>query len=314
MSPKNILVLGLGELGLQIVTSLAKSKPSSTSLTVLLRPSTLNSPPASKQAELSSLASLSVKFLPGDVVHTPESDLPILFGPFDLIICALGFASPSGGLQLKISRAVIAAGVETYYPWQFGVDYELVGRGSAQPVWDEQLDVRELLGGQSKTKWVIVSTGLFTSFLFEEFFGVVVKDDGGKGVKVRALGDWGNGVCVTTPEDIGRLTASVVFDGEERGKGGEVVYTAGDSITYEGLADLLEKEMGGEVERVLWTVEHLQKELNEDPENTVMKYRVAFAVGKGVRWPMEQTYNYQKSIKTVDVKEYIQSRVKAKLV
>jgi len=54
--------------------------------------------------------------------------------------------------------------VKRYFPWQFGVDYDVIGRGSAQDLFDKQLDVRHLLRGQSGTEWVVVSTGMFMSF------------------------------------------------------------------------------------------------------------------------------------------------------
>jgi hypothetical protein len=44
---------------------------------------------------------------------------------------------------------VLQAGVERYVPWQFGVDYDVVGRGSGQEVFDEQSDVRDMLRGLS---------------------------------------------------------------------------------------------------------------------------------------------------------------------
>ncbi len=56
------------------------------------------------------------------------------------------------------------------------MNYDVVGKGSGQPVWDEQYDVRTLLREQNVTEWVIVSTGLFTSFLFEPAFDVVNLD------------------------------------------------------------------------------------------------------------------------------------------
>lgn len=62
----------------------------------------------------------------------------------------------------------------------------------------EQLDVRDLLRSQSRTQWVIVSTGMFTSFLFEPAFGVVdLAHD-----TVRALGAWENAVTVNAQRGI----------------------------------------------------------------------------------------------------------------
>lgn len=96
----------------------------------------------------------------------------------------MGFVA-GAGTQIKITRAVLEAGVSRYFPWQFGVNYDVVGKGSGQPVWDEQYDVRTLLREQNTTQWVIVSTGMFTSFLFEPAFDVVNLSEN----TINALGD-----------------------------------------------------------------------------------------------------------------------------
>jgi hypothetical protein len=111
------------------------------------------------------------------------------------------------GIQIKITRAVLESGIRCYVPWQFGVDYDVVGKGSGQTVWDEQLDVRALLRGQQHTQWVIVSTGMFTSYLFDADFGVVDF----RSNRVNALGSWNNAVTLTTPDDIGKLTREILF-------------------------------------------------------------------------------------------------------
>jgi hypothetical protein len=139
------------------------------------------------------------------------------------------------------------------------------------------------------------------SFLFEPFFGVV-ELSGEEGV-VRALGSWENRVTVTTPDDIGRLTAMIVFEEKESVKN-EVVFTAGDTVSYEGLADTVEGVLGRKVRREVWTVEKLERELREDKESAVRKYRVAFAVGKGVSWERKKTWNWQRGVEATDVKSY----------
>jgi hypothetical protein len=184
-----ILVLGAGELGMAIMTSLSQlTRDGKTSISVLLRPSTMSSPSASQASTISYIKSLNISTTPGDI-SSDESQLAALFAPYDVIISCLGFSSGPGS-QLKLARAILASGVKRYFPWQFGVDYDAIGRGSAQDLFDEQLDVRDLLRAQNATEWVIVSTGMFTSFVFEEAFGVV---DWEKGV-VRALGGWENKV------------------------------------------------------------------------------------------------------------------------
>jgi hypothetical protein len=301
----NILVLGAGELGTSILTSLSAYAPPSTKITVLLRSSTINTTTTSKLAELSAFKALNISFLAGDIATSSVFQLSSLFAPYDTIISCLGFASGPGS-QIKITNAVLEAKVKRFFPWQFGVDYEAIGRCSAQDLWDEQLDVRDLLKAQDSTEWVIVSTGLFMSFLFEPFFGVV-ELSGEEGV-VRALGSWENRVTVTTPDDIGRLTAMIVFKEKERVKN-EVVFTAGDTVSYEGLADIVEGVLGRKVRREVWTVERLERELREDKENAVRKYRVAFAVGKGVSWERKTSWNWQRGIEVTDVKSYALSNL-----
>ena len=274
--PLSILVLGAGELGLPVLRHLVKHVarlPGST-LSVLLRPATIASRDTDKQRDLATLRALGIHFVPGDLAADPAEALASTFIPFHTVVGCTGFVGGSG-TQRKLARAVLGAGGRRYVPWQFGVDYDALGRGSAQNLFDEQLDVRDLLRGQSRTAWVLISTGLFTSFLFEPSFGVV---DLAQNV-VHALGSWDNAVTVTAPEDIGRLTAAVLF--AEPAIVNQVVYTAGDTITYGQLADTVEAVLGTEVQRVEWRVPRLEAELARDPNNAIKKYRVVFAQGRG---------------------------------
>ncbi|RDW92186.1 putative isoflavone oxidoreductase [Coleophoma crateriformis] len=304
---RNLLVLGLGELGTNVINSLIAEQPPNTHLTLLLRESTINTPSGAKRIQLNTLRSLNVAFLAGDIATNSPAELTTLFRPFTHIISCLGFASGPGS-QLKIAKAVLAAQVPYFLPWQFGLDYDAIGRGSAQELFDEQLDVRALLRAQTSTRWLIVSTGIFMSFLFEPWFGVVVLDGAGDGAVVRALGGWENRVTVTTPEDIGRITAALVYaSGEERWGG--VVFTAGDTISYARLADVVEEVKGFEVRRERWSTEKLVDDLEKDPGDVVKKYRVVFAMGRGMSWDLERSDNVQKGIDVVDVKSWAEKNL-----
>ena len=310
---RSILVLGAGELGLAVLrhlSALAQSQPYPVNLTVLLRPSTISNPAGSKAADIATLKSLGISLLGGDLMASTADDLVSVFRPFHTIIDCSGYGRPKGG-QLHIARAILAAGVRKYIPWQFGVDYDVIGRGSGQDLFDEQLELRDLLRAQAETDWVIVSTGMFTSFLFEPWFGVVETSSTGSTV-VRALGSWENGVSVTAPEDIGRVTARVVFDDEIRC---QIVYAAGDTVMYQQLADIVEQVITGlehaqPVEREMWTLDYLREELKRDPENVVIKYRVVFAEGRGLSWKMEDTINHKWNMQLEDIKSYILTSLK----
>ena len=202
---------------------------------------------------------------------------------------------------MKLARAALASGVKRYFPWQFGVDYDVIGRGSPQDLFDAQLEVRELLRAQSQTEWVIISTGMFTSFLFEPAFEVVdlVTDT------VRALGSLDTQVTLTTPEDIGRLTAEIVFF-EPRFRN-EIVYLAGDTLAYGELAGLLERVLQRPFSTQVWTLPQLLDELEKEPDEQlkhIWKYRAVFAQGRGVAWPMETTFNARHGIAVTSAEQW----------
>lgn len=305
MNNTSILVLGAGELGMPVLRNLAKqaARFSGTTVTVLLRPSTIQPGDPNKQRDIMELRGLGVKLLSGDLSGS-VTDLSAIFKDFDTIISCTGFVAGSGGLQIKLANAVLDAGVKRYFPWQFGVDYDIVGRGSAQDLFDEQLDVRDLLRAQYQTEWVIVSTGMFTSFLFEPSFGIVdlVQNT------VHALGSWDTAVTVTTPEDIGRLTAEICF--AEPRIVNSIIYTAGDTVTYEKLADTVDAVLNRKIQRVEWSLPELKNDLMKDPDSAIKKYRLVFATGKGMSWDMDKTFNAQQKIGTTDLMQWTQENLR----
>ena len=67
--------------------------------------------------------------------------------------------------------------------------------------------MRELLRAQADTEGSSSRPGMFMSYLFEPEFGMVDLEKS----EVRALGDLDTAVTLTTPNDIGALTAEIVF-------------------------------------------------------------------------------------------------------
>jgi len=145
---------------------------------------------------------------------------------------------------------------------------------------------------------------MFTSFLFEPDFDVVNLQTR----TVHALGSWDTCVTVTTPEDIGRLTTEILL--EEPRIANEVVFVAGDTISYGKLADIVEAVTRKSVKRVEWTLEELKASLARDPENLMLRYRVGFANGTGMWWDKSDTYNYKKGIDTVDTEGWLRQHLK----
>ncbi|CAK7217753.1 hypothetical protein SCUCBS95973_003251 [Sporothrix curviconia] len=295
-----VLVLGAGELGLAVIEALARHpKRRDSTIAVLLRPSSGSSANTAKSELLRHLGEdLNAVVETADVVQDSADSLASIFARYSTVVSCNGMGLPPG-TQTKLTQAVLQAGVAHYFPWQFGMDYDAIGAGSSQDLFDEQLAVRRLLRAQDAVDWIIVSTGLFMSFLFLADFGVV--DLATK--TVRGLGHWDNRITVTTPVDIGTVTADVVLD--PLGLQHQVVYVAGDTITYEGLADLLDKHYQTVFKRELWDLDVLKKQMAEDP-NTMVKYRDTFAQGRGVAWDKAQTVNAQRGIPVTDVAKYVQ--------
>ena len=295
------LVIGAGELGLAVLSGLLEQNPQgASSISVLLRP-----PADASGAQVArQLRDKGFRIVHGDLATETVNGLATIFAPFGTVICCTGFVG-GPGTQRKITEAVLQAGVERYVPWQFGVDYDVVGRGSGQEVFDEQTDVRDMLRGQSATQWVIVSTGMFTSFLFEPAFGLVDLER----ARVHALGSWDNRLTVTTSDDIGRLTAAILAH-EPRIRN-EVVYVAGDTFSYTQLADMVEGRLGRHVERILWDMDRLRSDVASHPSDKMRKYRLAFARDTGVAWDKDRTFNAAQGIEVIDVPAWLNQRAAA---
>jgi hypothetical protein len=298
-SPQSILVLGAGELGLPVLRNLARiaERSPGSSISVLLRDSAINTQVPEKKREVDELRSLGIQMVAADLVKDSIDQLAEVFAAFDTVIGCAGMVA-GRETPMKLATAALKSGVKRYFPWQFGVDFEVIGRGSPQDLFDAQLDVRELLRAQDKTEWVIISTGMFTSFLFEPVFEVVDFEND----TVNALGSLETCVTLTTPEDIGKLTADIVFF-EPRFRN-EIVYLSGDTVTYGQVASLLERVLGRPFKRNVWTVPYLMQELEKDPTHHIKKYRAVFAQGRGVSWPKAGTFNEQKSIQVTTAEQW----------
>lgn len=296
---KSFLVIGAGEVGLAMLNSLYEYQEKHDEQ---LKIGVLVQPLASSIAKIKSnskFADITVESL--DLIQDTSQNLITVFKKYDTIICCSGF-STGKGMQVKITKAVLDAGVSRYVPWQFGVDYDKIGSGSAQPSFDEQLEVRDLLRTQHNTHWVIVSTGMITSFLFREDFGVISLAN----KTVNALGDWQHSLTLTSCEDIGNLTIGILFHQPEILD--QVVFIAGDTLTFEQIHSTLEKLFATTFKRKLLDISKLEKEAEKDPENVFNRYRLVFT-HPGVTWPMSQTFNGQNNIPVVDVESWIKENI-----
>lgn len=301
---QNILVLGAGELGFPVLSNLARRAKDVTGakISVLLRASAVESTEPGKQRDVAEIRNLGIEIVVGDLVKSSIDELAVVFARYDTVIGCAGYAAGIN-TPMRLARAALQARIPRYFPWQFGVDFDVIGRGSPQDIFDAQLDVRELLRSQHQTEWVIISTGMFMSYLFESEFGVVDL----KNSAVHALGSRDTAVTLTTPEDIGALTAAVVF-AQPRIRN-DIVFLAGDTVTYSEVADKLQAALGRPFSKSEWTEQYLLDELARDPQNMMRKYRAAFAQGRGVAWDKTGTFNQRNAIPVTDVSSWIRANL-----
>lgn len=301
--PKSILILGAGELGDQIVLNLANHQArADTEIVLLLRPSTIKTQDEAKKARIAKYRQSKVSIIPGDVAAATQSEITALFKPFDIVIGCTGMEMPPG-TQTKIARAALDAGIPKFFPWQFGLDYDVIQRNTKHDLFAEQVAIRDLLRAQKQTQWVIVSTGMFLSFLFRKDFGLVDLEN----AKFTAIGSWDNTLTVTAVEDIGNVIAELIFvTPQENG----VVYISGDSISMDRLANIVQDKLGRNVERSLKSVDQLEQELANDPTNQMRMYRITFASGLGTHWDHENTYTARRGLSTISVAQWAAKNLK----
>lgn len=298
-SGEKVLVLGAGQLGNAVLNSLVPAvKQTNGTVSVIVSPNARDEQGQLRSHSHQKQAANGAEFISIDMTVATLESLKALFEPFDTVINCMGFVAGSG-TQLKITQAVLAAKVKRYFPWQFGVNYDVVGKGSGQPVWDEQCDVRTLLREQHTMEWVIISTGMFTSFLFEPTFNVVNLAE----KTINALGGWDTQVTVTSPADIGRLTTDIYF--HQPRIINEVVFIAGETISYGKLADTVEHFTKQSFTRKVFTLPMLFDELRLNPDDQMLRYRAAFARGDGMWWPMGETYNAKNNLHTQNVEDWL---------
>tara|TARA_R110002033_G_scaffold93571_1_gene142778 strand:- start:1573 stop:2508 length:936 start_codon:yes stop_codon:yes gene_type:complete len=300
-SQKGILILGAGQLGMSVLRALASRLSGKTALAVIEAPQIVESTDPAHKERITEIRNTGATVIPFDLATASKSDLMSAFSPFETVVNCTGFVAGSG-TQLRLTRAVIAAGVPRYVPWQFGVDYDRVRYSSLNDVFDEQYDVRLLLRAQETTEWVIVSTGMFTSFLFEPAFGIVDLET----KTAKGLGSWETQVTTTSPEDVGLLTAEILLHSPRFAN--EVVFVAGDTTSYGQVADIAEEITGTPFQREELTRDILDRALKKNP-GQMEKYRIAFAMGTGMHWPKSSTFNAQQGIETQTVQDWLTDHI-----
>lgn len=133
-SGEKVLVLGAGQLGAAVLQHLlpAVTQREGT-VCVIVSPSAWDEQGQLRASTHQKYVDAGAKLIPLDIAACTTDSLKDQFKEFDTVINCMGFVA-GAGTQIKITRAVLEAGVNRYFPWQFGVNYDVVGKGSGQPV------------------------------------------------------------------------------------------------------------------------------------------------------------------------------------
>ena len=190
---RDILIIGAGELGMPVLRNVVRRAKDveGSSVSVLLRASAIASTAPDKERDVAEIKNLGVKIVEGDLVKNTVDELASIFADYDTVIgctgITAGLETPSEESPEPPSRRGSRG---QYFPWQFGVDFDVIGRGSPQYVFDLQLErARDLLRSQDQTEWVIISTGMFMNDLFEPGSGMVdLPDDTVNALEVSSTG------------------------------------------------------------------------------------------------------------------------------
>lgn len=129
--PENsVLILGAGELGWPVLLAMSSKvqEHPAVKISVLLRSNAAHATSGRLRTRLDDLMTLGIAVVEGDLQENSVDELSALFGAFSAVINCSGFVG-GPGTQIKITQAVLKAGVPRYFPWQFGVDYDVVGSG-----------------------------------------------------------------------------------------------------------------------------------------------------------------------------------------
>jgi hypothetical protein len=119
-----------------------------------------------------------------------------------------------------------------------------------------------------------------------------------------------NQVTLTTPDDIGRITAEIVLGAESDALfADQVIFVGGDTVSYEDVACIVESLVQKPVHRKVLTVEDALAALAKDPDNGLLKYQAVFGQGRGVAWNMDDAWNRQRGMHVTTAKAWAESNL-----
>ena len=186
--------------------------------------------------------------------------------------------------QFALIKAAKAAGVQHFFPSDFGSDYDVIPRSSA--VYDmlvvPKVPVHEAVKA-SGMDWTFIANGWFAEFLYGlPFMSVDIASR-----TVTAPVSFDTTTTVTSLTDIARLSAAAVVDPNTRNK--QLYF--GKRYTYEQIAQALEQATGDKVTRKVASKVELEVKLAANPKDMGTRF-VLGLTQRGNSFPDSTTYKH----------------------
>ena len=291
-SPVHVLVVGHGTLGHCLIRAFTSSDSQYRIRTFLLvRPATVYDPATA--AKLAAYKHSGVTLLVGDINDTAALTDAMRAAAITTVVSAVGHSAHLD--QLSLLEAAKAAGVERFFPSEFGFDESDmdVEHSPLHTLLDNKRRVRNAIRA-SGVDWTVIQVGAFLEwFIDSDFFGLDIANN-----TITAPGSLSAAITLTSLHDIGQLTALAVLDDNTR----NTVLRLGQPITYQQAADLVDTVNSHAqaprrppMTRRVKTIDERQKEMAANPGNLPARFAILLAQQIGISWPEQQTYGYQQA-------------------
>jgi len=256
-----------------------------------------------KKSKLSGIQSLGIELIAGDLNDSVEVLTSTLRG-FDVVISTVGSVPDSLKSQFTLVNAARNAGVKVFIPSEFGFDVENTD-SSILPLVKVKLQLEEeLKKTANQMGYLIITVGMFGEYLLSPFAGVDVQH-----TTITAPFSFNTRVTTTTLDTISKSVAELIVQRISN----QHIYLASDTVSYEQIAQALEKATGKPFSRVVVSPEKIDSTIAAEPGNVVAKFQKWIGVGKGMSWEKSTTWNATHGIPTTDIDTIAKTAISQKL-
>ena len=296
-TPLNVLVTGYGNLGAVLLRTLtAEPFKSKMRVFLLVRPASYADP--AKRATIDQFTPLGVTLLQGDAENTPVPELTTLLrnAGIHAIVSVVGFQQLVSG-QLSLIQAAKAAGVDRYFPSEFGVDGHAMGKdattGPLGQLITSKMTVQDAVKESGLAQTIVLNGGFAEFIVNTPMFGVKVPERA-----TIAPGSFDTVITLTSLKDVAAAVGYALLDPATRNASIHI----GEPLSYGQITDALEAATGAKFTRTVRTKAEAQAMYAANPYDFEARFAEAFMDGKGMQWPANECYLKKKhsDYKTTD--------------